>query len=432
MSIRTVLFGGIIALLLLMALSQMALVYGFNQRLEQEISKQSEQLTRVVLQMTAEKLQPAGVSPEGGQQKTEQVKKVQREIKVIELEGDQQVIQHNLQTELQHQLHLITSDDAPPQLKTWHVKSQKGVSPVVADFMRYTLLLIALSTLMAIGLALWLAHRFMRPLDQLVLGFRQLQQGALGHSIKEQGLREYRYVAQQFNTMSRQLADLAAQAEQARQQQHLIELGEISRGMVHALRNPIHTLTLLLEQVAASDDAGLRTKLAETAEQKMQQINRSLTALLTLSCDDINRSQQLSLRSVISDLMLEFSAAEVRFELRGDDELFLAGAESELRAIVHAVLSNAVEASPPQGLIRLTLDATQRQLTIADQGPGLAPGIAERLFSPHCSTKAEGAGMGLYIARRLLERHYQGSINLQNLPAGGCLACIGFYQEAQP
>ncbi|MBU2071479.1 MAG: HAMP domain-containing protein, partial [Gammaproteobacteria bacterium] len=277
MSIRTVLFSGIIALLLLMALSQMALVYGFNQRLEQEISKQSEQLTRVVLQMTAEKLQPAGASQQSGQQKTAQVKEVQREIKVIELEGDQQVIRHSLQTELQHQLHLITADDAPAQLKTWHLKSDKAVSPVVADFMRYTLLLIAVSTLMAIGLALGLAHRFMRPLDQLVLGFRQLQQGALGYSVKEKGLREYRYVAQQFNTMSRQLADLAAQAEQAQQQQHLIELGEISRGMVHALRNPIHTLTLLLEQVAASDDASLRTRLAETAEQKMQQINRSLT-----------------------------------------------------------------------------------------------------------------------------------------------------------
>lgn len=432
MSIRTVLFGGIIALLLLMALSQMALVYAFNQRLEQEISKQSEQLTRVVLQMTAEKLQPAGASPEDGGQQTQQVKKVQREIKVIELEGDQQVIQHNLQTEFQHQLHLITADDAPPQLKTWHVKSQKGVSPVVADFMRYTLLLIAVSTLLATILAVWLAHRFMRPLDQLVLGFRQLQQGALGHSIKEQGLREYRYVAQQFNTMSRQLADLAAQAEQARQQQHLIELGEISRGMVHALRNPIHTLTLLLEQVAASDDAALRAKLAETAEQKMQQINRNLTALLTLSCDDINRSQPVSLLSILSDLMLEFSAAPLQFQLSGDEDLYLAGAESELRAIVHAVLSNAVEASPAQGVICLTLDAAKRRLCIADQGPGLEPGIAEQLFSPHCSTKAEGAGMGLYIAQRLLNRYYQGTVSLQNQPAGGCLACIQFTQEVQP
>lgn len=421
MSIRTVLFGGIIALLLLMALSQMALVYGFNQRLEQEISVKSEQLTRVVLQMTAEKLQPAA-----GQQPAEHSKTVKREIKVIELEGDQLVIQRNLQTEMQQQLHQLTASDAPPQLKTWHVKSQQGVSPVVADFMRYTLLLIALSTLMAIGLALWLAHRFMRPLDQLVLGFRALQQGQLGQTIEEQGLREYRYVAQQFNQMSSQLAQLAAQAQHAQQQQHLVELGEISRGMVHALRNPIHTLTLLLEQVALSDDPTLRQRLADTAEQKMQQINRSLTALLTLSCADINRQQQVSLLAVLQDLMLEFSSASVQFQLAGDHDLSLAGAETELRTILHAVLSNAVEASPQGGVIKLTLDNKLRQICIDDQGAGLTDAIASQLFSPHCSSKAEGAGMGLYIAQRLLHRYYNGDISLQNRPRGGCRVCICF------
>ena len=83
-------------------------------------------------------------------------------------------------------------------------------------------------------------------------------------------------------------------------------------------------------------------------------------------------------------------------------------------------------------MICLTLDAKKRRLCIADQGPGLEPAIAERLFSPHCSSKAEGAGMGLYIAQRLLNRYYQGSVSLQNQPAGGCLACIQFAQEVQP
>ena len=40
--------------------------------------------------------------------------------------------------------------------------------------------------------------------------------------------------------------------------------------------------------------------------------------------------------------------------------------------------------------------------------------------------------MGLYIAQRLLNRYYQGSVSLQNQPAGGCLACIQFAQEVQP
>lgn len=199
--------------------------------------------------------------------------------------------------------------------------------------------------------------------------------------------------------------------------------------MVHALRNPIHTLTLLLEQVADSDDVQLRQQLAVSAEQKMQQINRSLTALLTLSCADINRQQQVSILAVVQDLMLEFSTAKVQFQLAGDTDFAIPGAESELRTILHAVLSNAVEASPTDGVIRLTLNSTQRQLSIEDQGTGLTEDIAKALFSPHCSSKAEGAGMGLYIAQRLLQRYYAGYIVLRNRVSGGCHANICFGTE---
>ena len=417
MSIRFALFSGIIALLLVMALSQTALIYGFKQRLQQEITEQSTELTRVVLQMTAEKLQ-------AGSHTTQAPAEVKQQVKIIELEKTPGTVV-NLQNQLQQQLLVLTSKD-PQQLKTWHVKTDRSTSPLIADFMRYTLLMIGISTIIAILLALYLAHRFIRPLDHLLQGFRQLQDGELGHTIKEQGLQEYRYVAQQFNQMSVQLAQLAEQAEQAQQQQHLVELGEISRGMVHALRNPIHTLTLLLEQVAHSDDAALRQQLADTAEQKMQQINRSLTALLTLSCADINRQHRVSLLSVVQDLMLEFSSASVQFQLAGDTDLVINGAESELRTILHAVISNAVEASPAEGVISLTFDKRQKQLLIDDMGPGLDATIAAQLFSPHCSSKAEGAGMGLYIAQRLLQRYYHANISLDNRVGGGCRVCISF------
>lgn len=420
MSIRFALFSGIILLLLLMALSQTALIYSFNQRLQQEVAEQSTALTRVVLQMTAEKLDPNA--------NNSSAPRLRHEVKVIELDGDTVSVHSNLQAQLQQQLQVLTTGDQQ-QLQRWHFKSDNSVSPVVADFMRYTLLLIGISTIMAILLALWLAHRFIRPLSQLIQGFRYLQQGQLGKTIPVQGLHEYRYVADQFNQMSGQLQQLAAQAQQAQQQQHLIELGEISRGMVHALRNPIHTLTLLLEQVANNDDAALRQQLAVTAEQKMQQINRNLTALLTLSCADINRQQQVSMLTVVQDLMLEFSSANVQFQLTGDTDFSVAGAESELRTIVHAVLSNAVEASPPGGIIQLELNSSLSQLQIDDQGDGLAPAIASQLFSPHCSSKPEGAGMGLYIAQRLLRRYYHGDISLLNRSDGGCRACICFSSQ---
>lgn len=209
MSIRFALFSGIIALLLVMAISQTALIYGFKQRLQQEITEQSTELTRVVLQMTAEKLQ-------AGSNNMQRPAEVKQQVKIIELEKVQGA-GPNLQNQLQQQLLVLTSKD-PQQLKTWHLKTDRGTSPLIADFMRYTLLMIGISTVIAILLALYLAHRFIRPLGQLVAGFRCLQQGQLGQTITEQGLKEYRYVAQQFNQMSTQLAQLAAQAEQAQQQ----------------------------------------------------------------------------------------------------------------------------------------------------------------------------------------------------------------------
>ena len=63
-------------------------------------------------------------------------------------------------------------------------------------------------------------------------------------------------------------------------------------------------------------------------------------------------------------------------------------------------------------------------LTVRDQGPGLAAGVAAALFQPHISSKAEGAGMGLYLCQRLLQRYYRGSVELHPAANGGCIATL--------
>ena len=185
---------------------------------------------------------------------------------------------------------------------------------------------------------------------------------------------------------------------------------------MHALRNPIHTMALALEQLSGSDPA-----LQQLIEQKMQHINRTLSTLLTLSCQGVDRSTPVALKAVLQDLCLEFSALQL-----DAPALCCHGAEAELRFILHVLVSNAVEASPQPGTVCLKLwqapDGIYFQVT--DQGPGLSPTVAASLFQPHISSKAEGAGMGLYLAQRLLQMYYQGDIQLQNRPEGGVLAQI--------
>jgi len=87
-------------------------------------------------------------------------------------------------------------------------------------------------------------------------------------------------------------------------------------------------------------------------------------------------------------------------------------------------LINALDAMPGGGRLDFDLDvssATGFCLTVADTGGGIAPEMAERLFTPFASTKPTGTGLGLSLSRRIIEEHV-GNLTARNRPEGG--ACF--------
>jgi two-component system sensor kinase FixL len=60
------------------------------------------------------------------------------------------------------------------------------------------------------------------------------------------------------------------------------------------------------------------------------------------------------------------------------------------------------------------------EISVTDSGPGIAPAKWSRLFEPFVTTKPDGLGMGLPLARRIVEAHH-GRISAENLPAGGAI-----------
>jgi len=486
MTIQRALIWGICLILAVVALSQLLSLWWLQQQLQQEITKQSGQLSKIVLARTAEKIQlntqvitlddgqPAAPASRTSDQTAASASNIKsnisdnattrvtkriistshgdetaQEVHIFKVDSQQalpEVLQIELDETLQEldALHAIGNNGAAqPWVQRFNIDSASQSKAIIDKYLRYQLLALLVSLALALTLALWLGYRFIAPLQQLVQGFRRLASGeAPVHLDASQGLTEYRFVLSQFNAASQQLTDLAAHRAQLAQQQQLIELGEISRGLVHALRNPIHTMALALEQMPAVSDQ--QQQLHKLIEQKMQHINRTLTALLTLSCDGVDRSEQVSLNAVLQDIALEFSQAKVHIQLELPAPVLLAGAEAELRTIAHAVICNAVEASPELGVVKVRLQkfADRIELMVSDQGAGLRSDITPQLFQPHISSKAEGAGMGLYLCRRLLQRYYHGDIEINNLPVnhpnepandnrvGGCMAKITFGVQA--
>ena len=461
-SLPKALILGVCSLFVLMGLSQALTLWWFQQQLQQQLSEQSQALSRLILARTAEKLQhqfvfssdakvqvfsaEANVPTEALASQQPSTPAAERQVEVRKLENGLTIVQMKQQhddkaskaaaavdVDLNLQLEQTLSELKQPGTAPQHWVSQfklktSGTSQqLINQYLSYQLLALALSIALALLLLLWFGSRLLQPLQQLVRGLRALGQGEAGIQLDTRApLAEYRQALQQFNQASTELAALQQQKAELARQQQLVELGEMSRGLVHALRNPIHTMALALEQLSGSDPA-----LQQLIEQKMQHINRTLSTLLTLSCQGVDRSTSVTLKAVLQDLCLEFSGQQLQLDAQA---LFCRGAEAELRFIFHVLVSNAVEASPEPGTICLKLwqapDGIYFQ--VSDQGPGLSPTVATSLFQPHISSKAEGAGMGLYLAKRLLQMYYQGDIQLQNKPEGGVLAEIRLGTEINP
>ena len=280
------------------------------------------------------------------------------------------------------------------------------------------------------------SHRVTTPLRRLSDAARRIGDGALGTRVADSGDGEVGEAIQAFNRMSGRLEELDARARELEARKHLGEIGEIARGLAHSLRNPLNALGLSVEELAArgsaaQGSAAQGTGLAESARRQIRRIDQSIRSFLVLASQSGGVSVAVDVGELIQDVALEAlqdSRGKVRLELDLAADLpRLRAVEPELRAVLQALVVNAVEASPEGG--RVTVRSAARgagrlRIEIDDQGPGLAPEVRKRLFTPHLSTKANGSGMGLFLAHRIATNRYDGRLELVDLEGGGTRAVL--------
>ena len=284
--------------------------------------------------------------------------------------------------------------------------------------------LLVSAVLLALGLmaAAYFSHRVTTPLRRLAAGAEALGRGALGTRVEGNARGEMGELITAFNEMSQRLASLEAEKSQWRAREHLAELGDLARGLGHTLRNPLHTLGLAVEELASRDTGS--DELVSTARAQIRRVDRWLRSFLSIGAGRLPERQLVELGSLLQDVALEAvqQGGRVEAQVPGERvEAYLVG--PALRAALANLVGNAVE-SAPQAVVELSLRQTSNEgiVTIADRGPGLPGAVRERLFSPHTTTKPEGSGMGLYLAKQLVEGGLGGLLRIEDRPGGGTLA----------
>lgn len=288
-----------------------------------------------------------------------------------------------------------------------------GLEDALDAFRRRLLAGSAALLLCGILVAAAIAHRATAPLRELRDAARAVGDGALGTQVPlPAGARagEVGGAVAAFNRMSARLAELDADARRLREREHLTEVGEIARGLAHGLRNPLNALGLTVDELAQGPSESARAPLADAARRQIRRIDQSVRSFLALSASATKApDEDVDVGALVQDVALEAlqdARGRVGVSVEAPDEtLRVRGVPAELRAVVQALVVNAVEASPDGARVKASVergDEARVRVVIDDDGPGIADGVRARLFTPHVTTKPSGSGMGLYLAHRIV------------------------------
>ena len=219
--------------------------------------------------------------------------------------------------------------------------------------------------------------------------------------------------------------------KRARESERLAELGTLTGGLAHEIKNPLSTVQLNLQLLG--EDLDPNNPALPRLSSRLKTVQKE-TARLRDTVDDFLRyagrmelvKQPVELNGLLEELVDFFSPQaqlqRVQLRLRRSDGALVAPVDERLlkQAILNLMI-NALQAMPETGG-EIILSARKQDgravLEVIDTGRGMDAETVNRIFDAYYSTKRSGTGLGLAIARRVIREH-GGDIRVRSEPGRG-------------
>lgn len=198
--------------------------------------------------------------------------------------------------------------------------------------------------------------------------------------------------------------------------ERLASIGRLAAGVAHEIGNPVTGIACLAQNLREEREGD--AEIIETSQQIIEQtkrITRIVQSLMSFAhaggrqqaCEPVCLAEVA--REAISLLSLNRDYDVQYFNLC-DPQHWVEGDPQRLAQVLINLLSNARDASPAGGAIRVRTEASEQtvELTVEDEGSGIPKSIVDRLFEPFFTTKdpGKGTGLGLALVYSIIEEHY--------------------------
>ncbi|MGM0578833.1 MAG: sensor histidine kinase [Myxococcota bacterium] len=289
-----------------------------------------------------------------------------------------------------------------------------------------------------------------RPLAVLTSQVRRIAEGDLTGRVHVHSTDELGRLGEEINHMTERLIEAQeririeseeriAALTQLRHAGRLQLVGQLAAGVAHEMGTPLNVVSgrakLIARGLVEGEDA---QECGRIISQQADRMTQRIQTLLGFARRQSKHHEHLDIRAVLleADKLLEpmMHKAGVEVSVEGEDEpAVIEGDPSQLEQVLANILTNAMQAMPDGGEIRIALDHPAPcpeagaaspsgcvHLRIADTGVGMPPEVRERIFEPFFTTKGEskGTGLGMAVSAGIVSEH-GGTIRVDSAPGEG-------------
>lgn len=299
---------------------------------------------------------------------------------------------------------------------------------------RQTLILIAAAgavAVCAVVLVVW-AVLIQRPLMEMQKKIAQLRDGDLNVTVNFADQQdEIGDLGRNFNETVRQLRESREEIQrlyrtQMSRAEHLATLGELAAGLAHEIRNPLAGIAGVIDIIGRDlpESSPGRQVLAEVQGEVLH-IKNILSDLLDYARPKSPQFHEADLNSTAERAVAlarqQVISRPIEIVLVKDESLPPVEHDpGQIQQVLLNLLLNGIQALDGKGQVRVELGSEIgfARVKVRDTGRGISPDALPNLFRPFFTTKGQGTGLGLSLARRIVESH-GGRIEVSSAPGEG-------------
>jgi len=219
--------------------------------------------------------------------------------------------------------------------------------------------------------------------------------------------------------------------------ENLAQLGEMGAMLAHEIRNPLAGIKGYAQIIEKKPQDPRNSRFAGRIVVETQRLETLVSDLLDYARRDPESTATVDLGEVICHaaelLQPDAEKLHVKVTCECPEGLQITGNRDRLGQVLLNLGKNAIQAMPDSGLLRMTAEASGKQVIIKtiDNGCGISQEDMPGIFEPFFTTKAKGSGLGLALCKKIVEEH-GGIIEVQSVVGAGTSVSVTLSRHLDP